>query len=150
MAAKQVSGEPNKGGRPRKINPDEATLTSLTDLASLACTNKEAASFFKIGESTFEYFLAEFPEAREAWDHGHDNAKTSLRRKLFTLAGSNAAAAIFLAKNLLGMKDNASVAVELPVTNLTDEQLHALRSALGAAPAPEQGIGGDRAAKTVN
>jgi hypothetical protein len=145
-----VLAGPSKGGQPRKLHPDTKTLEQITELAEIACVMREAAGVLRVSTRTFESFLAEFPEAREAWDSGHENAKASVRRKLYKLADTSAAAAIFLAKNLLGMKDVSTIATELPLANLTDEQINALAAALGAPADLGQGDGGDRAAPTAH
>lgn len=145
---KKVSAAPSKGGRPPKIVADESTLATLGDLSSLACTIKEAAAVLKIAERTLENFLAANETARTAWDEGHEQAKISVRRKLFKMADGNAAAAIFLAKNLLGMKDVA--AIELPVRDLSDDQLDALATALGKTAAAAPGPRRDRAPPTAH
>ena len=93
MAAKKV-------GRPRK----GVSLRWLQVLASVGCTQDEAARFLRVSASTLDRRLAE-DKYRVAWEEGVGEARFSLRRKLYKLADHNVAAAIFLAKNELGMRD---------------------------------------------
>jgi len=95
----------NTGGRPPKLVPDDKTLKSITGLALIGCTKKEAAAALFVSEPTFHKFMNDHPEAAEAWEIGEGNMRASLRRKQWKLADKNAAMAIFLGKNLLGQTD---------------------------------------------
>lgn len=101
----------NKGGRPRKLTPDEATLKQIEGLGRLQATVREAAAFFKVSPVTFEAFLKQ-PGVREAFEEGKGQGLLSLRRSQFRLAESNAAMAIFLGKNYLDQADRVEQAVE--------------------------------------
>lgn len=100
-----VSEAPNKGGRPRKLNPDPATLAQVRGLGQLLCTTKDCAAFFKVCEVTYLKFVKDFPEVQEAYDQGAGNGRISLRRYQFRLAEKNASMAIFLGKNYLDQAD---------------------------------------------
>ncbi len=99
-----VSGTPNKGGRPRKLNPDEATLKQLRGLGQIQATVREGAAFFGVALQTFEDFL-DLPGVREAFEQGKGKGKISLRRQQFQLAEKNAAMAIWLGKQYLEQHD---------------------------------------------
>lgn len=98
----------NKGGRPRKLTPDEATLKQIEGLGRMQATVREAAAFFKVSPVTFEAFLKQ-PGVREAFEEGKGQGLLSLRRSQFRLAESNAAMAIFLGKNYLGQTDKQEI-----------------------------------------
>jgi hypothetical protein len=103
--APEVSEAPNKGGRPPKLTPDDATLELLEGLGRIQCTTREAACVLKVAENTFLKFLSDHPQAREAFEMGKGQGLHSLRRSQFKLAETNAAMAIFLGKNYLGQSD---------------------------------------------
>jgi hypothetical protein len=119
-----VSLAPNKGGRPRKLEPNDATLRQLTGLSLIMCTTKEGSLVLGVTEPTFFKFLNDYPEAREAWEWGRAQGMISLRRKQFRLADTSATMAIFLGKNYLGQRDVPEP--EWDLTGLTDEQLSVL------------------------
>ena len=80
-------------------------LAELEKLYSLQCTDEEAAAFFGVSTRTIER-RRKVQSFREAMERGKAKGRISVRRHLFRLAGGgSAAAAIFLAKNLLGFKD---------------------------------------------
>lgn len=95
---------PSKGGRPRKLTVDEATLKQIAGLGRLQATVRECAAFFSVSPVTFEAFLKN-DEVREALEAGKGNGLLSVRRTQFRLAEKNAAMAIFLGKNYLGQTD---------------------------------------------
>jgi hypothetical protein len=74
-------------------------------LASLGCTEREAAAFFEIRKTTFSSLLARDKRVANAWERGQQLGKISLRRKQSRLAGVNARMAIFLGKNILGQHE---------------------------------------------
>jgi hypothetical protein len=66
---------------------------------------EEAAAFFGVSIRTIER-RRKVGRFREVMDRGKAKGRLSVRRNLFRLAAAgNVAAAIFLAKNLLGYKD---------------------------------------------
>jgi len=99
----------NKGGRPPKLQPDAKTLELLEGMGKIQCTTKEASCVLKVAETTFLRFIAEHPEAREAFEMGKGSGLHSLRRTQFKLAEKNAAMAIFLGKNYLGQADKQDI-----------------------------------------
>lgn len=99
----------NKGGRPRKLLLDEATLKKVQGLGRLQCTVRECAAFLGVSPTTFEAFLKR-PAARAAFDGGKEIGKMSLRRAQIRAAEKgNPALLIFLGKNLLGQRDQTGV-----------------------------------------
>lgn len=84
-------------------------IVELEKLCQLQCTDKEIAAFLGVSVKTIERRkkITKFSDTMEAAKaKGH----VSVRRMLFSLgAKGNVAAAIFLAKNLLGYKDYAGL-----------------------------------------
>lgn len=94
-------------GRP-KIN---VNWLEVEKLCALQCSEQEIADWFHISVDTLDRrlrqeknctFAVYFTEKRVA-------GKIALRRNLFKLSERNSTAAIFLAKNWLGMKDNLEI-----------------------------------------
>lgn len=139
--AAPVSETPNKGGRPRKLIADEATLKQVAGLGRLQATVRECAAFFKVSPVTFEAFLKQ-PGVREALEGGQGDGMLSLRRHQLRLAEKNAAMAIWLGKQLLGQKDTHRLehsgrdggAIPIEVRDLSDEELDARMRAALAPP----------------
>jgi len=97
---------PNKanGGRPKKpINWLEAEK-----LCGLQCSEKEIADWFCISPDTLTRRLKEEKgqSFNEFFTKNRAQGKIALRRNLFRLSEKHPAAAIFLAKNWLGMADS--------------------------------------------
>ena len=79
-------------------------LTELEKLYGMQCTDREVAAYLNISVKTLERRkkIQKFADASSAKAKG----RVSVRRMLFVLgAKGNIAAAIFLAKNVLGYKD---------------------------------------------
>jgi hypothetical protein len=149
--------EPNKGGRPRKLSPNDQTLKELRGLAAIMATEAEVAAFFGVVVNTLKKFFDDYPEALAAFEDGKGQGRVSLRRKQFALADKNAAMAIFLGKNYLEQTDRQELTGPAggPITyrrldNLTLEELEQLDrlsakiSGGGDAPAEVGDTGGDR------
>lgn len=100
-----VSLQPNKGGRPRKLTADEATINQITGMAAIFCTKSEVCAVLRVSRPTLDRFFADNPEVLAAYEDGFGAGQMSLRRKQFKLADKNAAMAIFLGKNYLGQSD---------------------------------------------
>jgi hypothetical protein len=88
-----------------KLKPDAHTLGQIKALGAIHCTQAEIAAVLQVSANTIQRFLADYPEAQEAYDIGKASFRVSLRRKQFLLADTNAGMAIFLGKNYLGQKD---------------------------------------------
>ena len=141
----------NKGGRPRKLHVDEASLKQVRGLGQIQATEREGAAFFDVSLPTFKEFLA-MPGVREAYDQGKGNGRISLRRTQFALAQKSAAMAIFLGKNYLEQTDKVANEISGPngkpievrdLSALTDEQLDALERAAIALANGNSGAGGE-------
>src|SRR5580700_2515486 len=80
-------------------------LVELEKLCSMQCTDEEIAAFFGVSTKTIER-RRKVKRFREIMDNAKAKGRISARRNLFRLAANgNVAAAIFLAKNLLGYRD---------------------------------------------
>ncbi|HTW86478.1 MAG TPA: hypothetical protein VMD75_00605 [Candidatus Binataceae bacterium] len=80
-------------------------LTELEKLSSLQCTDEEIAHFFDVSVRTIERRKKK-PAFASAIERGRAKGRLSVRRTLFNQANNgNIAAAIFLAKNVLGYRD---------------------------------------------
>jgi len=95
------------GGRPKRpINWAEAEK-----LCSLQCSELEIADWFHISVDTLSRRLKEEKNASfaEFFTLHRVQGKIALRRNLFKLSERYPQAAIFLAKNWLGMKDTQEI-----------------------------------------
>lgn len=126
---------PGAGRRAVNIN-----LVELEKVCGLQCTDAEVASFFKVSTRTIER-RKKHPAFADAMERGRASGRLSVRRMLFGQAAKgNVAAAIFLAKNLLGYKDFVTNELSGPngnpievdhkpdLSQLTDEELQQLRA----------------------
>ncbi len=142
----QVSETPNKGGRPRKLIADEATLKQLRGLGNIQATVREAAAFFSVSPMTFEAFLKE-EGVREAFEEGQANGRISLRRLQFRLAEKNAAMAIWLGKQHLDQRDRQEHSGlnggPIEYSRLTPEERRARIAELQERARGTDGSGGD-------
>jgi hypothetical protein len=115
----------------------------LERLATLQCTDEEIAAYLGISVRTLQRRL-QIAKLRELVDAARAKGRASVRRILFRLANSgNVAAAIFLAKNLLGYRDVVNtehtglaggpiqIATKPDLSDLTDEELKQLRAIAG-------------------
>lgn len=96
-----------KTGRPRK----EISEATFEGLCKIQCTLQEIADVFHCSEDTIERWCRRTYELSfaEAYKKYSAEGKASLRRNMFRLSERNAAVAIFLAKNWLGMTDNVEL-----------------------------------------
>jgi hypothetical protein len=80
-------------------------LVELEKLCGMQCTDEEVAAFFGVSTRTIER-RRKTKHIQELMDRAKAKGRVSVRRNLFRLANAgNIAAAIFLAKNLLGYRD---------------------------------------------
>lgn len=113
-------------------------LAELEKLYGMQCTDEEVAAFFGVSTRTIER-RRKVAKYRDAMDRAKAKGRVSVRRNLFRLANAgNVAAAIFLAKNLLGYRDvvanelsgpnGSAIPVEArpDLTKLSDEELKQL------------------------
>ena len=95
------------GGRPKKpIDWKEAEK-----LCALQCSEQEIADWFHLTVETLARRLRDEKGMSfvEFFETHRVQGKISLRRNLFRLSATNASAAIFLAKNWLGMVDKQEI-----------------------------------------
>jgi hypothetical protein len=125
-------------------------LPALENLCGLQCTDVEVASYFKVSVRTIERRKNQ-PAFAEAMERGRAAGKLSVRRMLFTQANKgNVAAAIFLAKNVLGYKDFVTNELSGPnggpievdqkpkFSNLSHEEMLQLRAIAEKAKPPRR------------
>jgi hypothetical protein len=118
----------------------EIDLVELEKLCGMQCTDEEIAAFFGVSTRTIER-RRQAKQFGEIMDRAKAKGRVSVRRSLFRLAaGGNIAAAIFLAKNLLGYRDVLNtehsgpgggpiqVAGRPDLSQLSDEELQQLRT----------------------
>ncbi len=114
-------------------------LVELEKLCNMQCTDEEIAAFFGVNKRTIER-RRKVAKFREIMDRSKAKGRISVRRHLFRqAAGNNVAAAIFLAKNLLGYRDVVNtehtglaggpiqIAAKPDYSQLTDDELKQLR-----------------------
>jgi hypothetical protein len=115
-------------------------LVELEKLCGMQCTDEEIAAFFCVSSRTIAR-RRKVKRFSEVMDRAKAKGRVSVRRSLFRLAGAgNIAAAIFLAKNLLGYRDVVNtehtglaggpiqIAAKPDLSQLTDEELQQLRT----------------------
>jgi hypothetical protein len=115
-------------------------LAELEKLCGMQCTDEEIAAFFGVSTRTIER-RRKVKQFGEVMDRAKAKGRVSVRRSLFRLAAAgNIAAAIFLAKNLLGYRDVVNtehsglaggpiqIAAKPDLSQLTDEELQQLRT----------------------
>ena len=115
-------------------------LVELERLCGMQCTDEEIAAFFGVSTRTIER-RRRVQRFREVMEQAKAKGRVSVRRNLFRLAsGGNVAAAIFLAKNLLGYRDVLSnehsgpgggpIAIDtrLDLSRLSDEEFEQLQA----------------------
>src|SRR5271169_4694635 len=80
-------------------------LVELEKVCGMQCTDEEVAAFFGVSIRTIKR-RRKVKQFSEAMERARAKGRVSVRRSLFRLAANgNIAAAIFLAKNLLGYRD---------------------------------------------
>jgi len=111
--------------RRTKLEADPDTLRSIFLLAKLFCTQEETAGFLGVGRATFQRFLYDNQEAKEAWEDGQQHAKISLRRKQLARCDKSDTMNIFLGKNYLDQRDEKHQTTQIThtVEELTEAQL---------------------------
>jgi hypothetical protein len=124
-------------------------LGELEKLYGMQCTDEEVAAFFNVSARTIERRLQIKP-FREAKERSMAKGRISVRRNLFRQAGSNIAAVIFLAKNLLNYKDIVSnehsgpngapiqLANKPDYSQLSEEELEQLRTIASKTRPPDR------------
>jgi hypothetical protein len=131
-----VGGARPKAGR-KQIKID---LVEVEKLCGLQCTDAELAFVLGVSTRTIERRKKQ-PAFAEVVARGKAKGQVSVRRILFGLAAKgNVAAAIFLAKNILGYRDVVANELSGPngapievdhkpdLSQLTDEELKQLRT----------------------
>ena len=115
-------------------------LVELEKLCAMQCTDEEIAAFFGVSTKTIER-RRKVERFSDVMEQARAKGRVSVRRNLFRLASNgNVAAAIFLAKNLLGYRDVVASELSGPdgrpisidsrpdLSNLSDQELEQLQS----------------------
>ena len=106
---------PNKGGRPRKLQPDHTTLKQVFALGRVSATVKDVAHALQVSEPTFIKFKAEFPEVQRAYDEGAASGRSSLRAAQYRAAmAGNSTMMVWLGKQWLGQADKQQTELSGP------------------------------------
>ena len=126
-------------------------LVELEKLCAMQCTDEEIAAFFGVSTKTVER-RRKVPRFSDVMEQARAKGRVSVRRNLFRLASNgNVAAAIFLAKNLLGYRDVVASELSGPdgrpisidsrpdLSNLSDEELDQLQSLVDKAQPKRSG-----------
>src|SRR5580698_6986227 len=113
-------------------------MAELEKLCGMQCTDEEIAAWFSVSTRTIERLRAS-GRFRHSMDQAKAKGRVSVRRMLFSQGNKgNIAAAIFLAKNLLGYRDVMSnehsgpyggpIAIDnqVDMSRLSDEELEML------------------------
>lgn len=140
-------GKRPKAGR-KAIHIDMAELEKLS---SVQCTDAELAAILQVSVRTIERRKKQAAFA-DVIDRGRARGRVSVRRMLFAQgAKGNVAAAIFLAKNLLGYKDYVSnehsgpdggaivISPAPELGELTDDELKQLAILVNKTERPRKG-----------
>jgi hypothetical protein len=115
-------------------------LVELEKLCGMQCTDEEIAAFFNVSTRTIER-RRKVKQFGEVMERAKAKGRVSVRRSLFRLAAAGyIAAAIFLAKNLLGYRDvianehSGPDGAAIPISTkpdfsqLSDDELRQLRT----------------------
>ena len=126
-------------------------LAELEKLCAMQCTDEEIAAFFGVSTKTVER-RRKVGRFSDVMEQARAKGRVSVRRNLFRLASNgNVAAAIFLAKNLLGYRDIIASELSGPdgrpiaidsrpdLSNLSDEELDQLQSLVDKAQPKRSG-----------
>lgn len=96
-----ITGKRGKVARPK----EKIDTAEVEKLYGMQCTDEEVAAWFDVSARTIER-RKDNKQFQQAMERGKAKGRVSLRRILFRLANAgNIAAAIFLAKNVLGYRD---------------------------------------------
>ena len=102
--------EKTKMGRPKKIIDQK----QFEELCHIQCTQEEICAVLNVDEATLIKWCKETYGVTfsKVFEQKRKGGKTSLRRKQWNLADTNATMAIWLGKQFLGQKDNIDIKSE--------------------------------------
>ena len=84
----------------------ERELRQLEILCSIFCTYAEVCRVLRMSKSTLTRMRRDDPRVLLAMDRGYALARVKLRRRMFAQAEKHPEMAMFLAKNILGYRDD--------------------------------------------
>lgn len=110
MESNGVATAPRKAHRPRK----EIDQKLFERACKLLCSELEICSLLDIGEATLHRWVHRTYGKcfEDVYKTLSADGRMSLRRNLFRLSKTSASAAIFLAKNQLGMRDDIGLDID--------------------------------------
>jgi len=131
-----------KNGRPKII----IDWKQFEAYCAMQCTLREIADYFNCSEDTIERRVKEHYNSgfAETFKRRRQVGLMSLRRNLFKLSEKHPAAAIFLAKNWLGMKDTQEIEHSGHINkaeDLSDEELERIISSRRSRGTTEEASG---------
>lgn len=111
MPKAKVSEPKNKGGRPKSV----INQKQFEELCHIQCTQEEICAVLDVDDVTLNKWCKENygKGFSEVFRQKREGGKTSLRRKQWKLADTNASMAIFLGKNMLGQTDKQEIKAEI-------------------------------------
>ena len=111
MPKAKVSEPKNKGGRPKSVINEK----QFEELCHIQCTQEEICAVLDVDDVTLNKWCKETygKGFSEVFRQKREGGKTSLRRKQWKLADTNASMAIFLGKNMLGQTDKQEIKAEI-------------------------------------
>lgn len=101
-------------GRPRSLDPDQATLDknlkTILGAAAMNCSMAETAALHDVGPETLAEFFLRYPEIRVRYDEAKLTGVASVKRNQFALSAKSPQMAIWLGEQILGQRDPYKIA----------------------------------------
>jgi len=107
---------------------NEETLKQVRSLASIQCTQEEAAAVLDVSLKTFKKYLNKYPKAREQWWVGKGGGTASLRRTQWNQAKNNPIMAKWLGIQYLGQSDKREQMIDVSDNRSTEQLIAGITS----------------------